>query len=148
MREILDVVAIMAAGLMVGCELSIAVFVHPTLAGLSDDVHLPAASALARMQGRFMPFWYVLVILLTLAEFGMERHQNGRLPISIATSAGLWILATLFSVFVLVPINNRLKSNPPPEWKMYRFRWDRHHRWRTVLLTAAFAFLVVGLLDK
>ena len=148
MRAILDAVVIMAAGLMVGCELSIAVFVHPTLAGLSDEVHLPAASALARVQGRFMPFWYVLVVLRTFAEVGTRRYLDGRLPILIATSAALWILATLFSVVVLVPINNRLKSNPPPEWKMYRCRWDRLHRWRTVLLTAAFAFLIVGLLDK
>ncbi len=65
MMEVLSVVAIIVAGLMVGCELAIAVFVHPTLDKLPDDVHLPAASALARVQGRFMPFWYILVFLLT-----------------------------------------------------------------------------------
>ena len=53
--EVLNVVAIIVAGLMVGNELAIAAFVHPTLDKLPDDVHLPAASALARVLGSFMP---------------------------------------------------------------------------------------------
>ena len=40
---ILNVFAIIVAGLMVGSELAIAAFVHPTLVRLSDTVHLPAA---------------------------------------------------------------------------------------------------------
>src|ERR1700691_3020402 len=59
MMEVLNVAAIIVAGLMVGCELAIAAFVHPTLDKLPDDVHLRAASALARVLGRFMPFWYI-----------------------------------------------------------------------------------------
>ncbi len=51
MMEVLNVVAIIVAGLMVGCELAIAVFVHPTLDKLPDDVHLPAASALRTPHG-------------------------------------------------------------------------------------------------
>jgi uncharacterized membrane protein len=148
MMEVLNVVAIIAGGLMVGCELAIAAFVHPTLDKLPDDVHLPAASALARVQGRFMPFWYILVFLLTLAEVVIQWHQSGRLPTWIATSAVLWMLAILYSVTALVPINNRIKSNPPPDWKTYRRRWDLLHRWRVVLLTIAFAFLIVGTLSE
>jgi len=148
MMEVLSVVAIIVAGLMVGSELAIAVFVHPALDKLPDDVHLPAASALARVQGRFMPIWYILVFLLTLAEAVIQWHQSGRLPIWIAISAVLWMLAILYSVTALVPINNRIKSNPPPDWKTYRRRWDLLHRWRVVLLTITFAFLVVGLVGR
>ena len=148
MMEVLNVVAIIVAGLMVGCELAIAAFVHPTLDKLPDDVHLPAASALARVLGKFMPFWYILVFLLTLAEAFIEWRQSGQLPIWLATSAILWMLASLYSVMALVPINNRIasweKSTPPPDWKTYRRRWDLLHRWRVVLLTIAFAFLIVG----
>jgi len=61
MMEYLNVVAIIFAGLIVGSELAIAAFVHPTLDRLPDNVHLPVASALARVLGRFMPFWYILV---------------------------------------------------------------------------------------
>ena len=52
---------------MVGSELAIAAFVHPTLDRLPDNVHLPVASALARVLGRFMPF-------------GTFRHKSGGLP--------------------------------------------------------------------
>jgi hypothetical protein len=146
--EVLNVVAIIAAGLMVGNELSIAAFVHPTLDRLPDAVHLPAASALARLLGRVMPFWYILVFLLTLADVLIQWHQSSRLPISIATSAILWVLASVYSITALVPINNRIASwtnvIPPPEWKTFTSRWDLLQRWRVVLLTLAFAFLVVG----
>jgi uncharacterized membrane protein len=148
MMEVLSIVAVIVAGLMVGSELAIAAFVHPTLDKLPDDVHLPAASALARVQGKFMPFWYTLVFLLTLAEALIQWHQSSRLPIWIATSAVLWMSAILYSVTALVPINNRIKSNPPTDWKMYRRRWDLLHRWRVVLLTIAFAFLIVGFISR
>lgn len=146
--QVLTIAAILAAGLLVGSELAIAAFVHPTLDKLPDDVHLPAASALARVQGTVMPFWYALAFLLTLAEAVIQWHQSGRLPIWIATSAVLWVLAILYSVTALVPINNRLKSNPPADWKTYRRTWDLLHRWRVGLLMIAFAFLIVGLVGK
>lgn len=150
--EVLNVVTMIVAGLMVGSELAVAVFVHPTLYKLPDDVHLPVATALARLQGRWMPFWYILVCLLTLAEAFIGWRQSGRLPIWPATSAILWILAILLSVTALVPINNRIaswkSSTPPPDWKTYRRRWDLLHRWRVVLLTIALAFLIVGSVSK
>ena len=134
----------MVAGLMVGSELAVAVFVHPTLNRLPDAVHLPVASALARTQGTVMPFWYILVFLLALAEVVIQWHKSGRLPIYLTASAVLWILAILYSVTALVPINNQIKSNPPPDWKMYRHKWDLLHRWRVVLVTIAFTLLILG----
>ncbi len=152
MIEILNAVTIIVAGLMVGNELAIALFVHPTLDRLPDDVHLPAASALARVLGKFMPFWYILVFLLTLAEAIIQWHQSGHLPGWIATSAILWVLAIVYTIATLVPINNRIaswtKGTPPADWKAFRSRWDLLHRRRVVLLTIAFAFLVVGVISK
>ena len=152
MMEYLNVVAIIVAGLMVGSELAIAAFVHPTLDRLPDNVHLPVASALARVQGRFMPFWYILVFLLTLAEVYIQWRQAGRLPIWIVTSAILWALASVYSITALVPINKRIASwekvTPPADWKTFRGRWDLLHRWRVVLLTIALAFLIVGVVSK
>lgn len=110
MMEYLNAVAIIVAGLMVGSELAIAAFVHPTLDRLPDSVHLPVASALARVLGRFMPFWYILVFLLTLAEVFFQWHQSSRLPIWVSTSAVLWALASVYSIAALVPINNRIAS--------------------------------------
>jgi len=148
MREYLNVVAIMVAGLMVGSELAVAAFVHPTLDRLPDNVHLPVASALARVQGRFMPFWYIFVFLLTLSEVLVQWHQYSRLPVWLAASVVLWALAIVHSINALVPINNRIASwekvSPPANWKTFRRRWDLLHRWRVVLLAIAFAFLIVG----
>ena len=39
MMEALNVITILVAGLIVGSELAIASFVHPTLDQLADDVH-------------------------------------------------------------------------------------------------------------
>jgi len=149
MMEFLNVVAILVAGLMVGCELSIAAFIHPTLDKLPDQAHQPAASAIARVLGTVMPFWYNLTFLLTLAEVVIRWHQSGRLPIWIAISAALWMLASVYSLIALVPVNNRIKSwetsAPPPDWKTDRRTWDMHHRRRVVLLAIAFAFLILGI---
>jgi len=152
MMEALGVVVIIVAGLLVGTELAIAALVHPTLDKLPDDVHLPAASALARVLGTVMSVWYPLVLVLTLAEAIIEWHQSGRPPIWLATSAILWMLASVYSLTSLVPINNRIKSwensAPPANWKTYRHRWDLLHRWRVVLLTVALAFLILGFTSK
>jgi uncharacterized membrane protein len=150
--EVLNVVAILAAGLLVGCELTIAAFIHPTIDKLPDNAHLPAASAIARVLGTVMPFWYPLVFLLTLAAAIFEWRLSGGLPIWFAASAILWALAIVYSLTALVPINTRIasweKSTPPAAWKTYRRRWDLLHRWRVVLLTVAFAFLIVGAVSK
>jgi hypothetical protein len=71
-----------------------------------------------------MPFWYILVCLLTLAEVLFQWHQSSRLPIWIATSAVLWALASVYSITALVRINNRIASwekvTPPADWKTFR----------------------------
>jgi uncharacterized membrane protein len=61
--EILNVVAIIVAGLMLGNELAIAAFVHPTLDRLPDAVHLPAASG---------------AVVLTLLAIGITERSRMR----------------------------------------------------------------------
>jgi len=152
MMEVLNVVAIIVTGLMVGNELAIAMFVHPTLDRLPDAVHQPVASALARLLGIFMPFWYILVLLLAIAEVLIGWHHSVHLPVWFATSALLWVLASVYSITIEVPINNRIASwteaTTPHDWKTFRHRWDWHHRWRVALITIAFAFLIVGAVSE
>ena len=90
--EILNAVSIVIAGLMVGNELAIAAFVHPTLDRLPDDVHLPASIALARLLGMFMPFWYALVRakgrpMRSEFEFRLERRPILMWVIIFSTNA-------------------------------------------------------------
>jgi uncharacterized membrane protein len=152
MIEILDVVAVLVAGLLVGNELAIAVFIHPTIDRLPDDVHLPVASALARVLGKFLPFWYIGVILLTATVAMIQWHQADHLPVLIATSVFLWLLSAVYSIIAEVPINNRIasmaKGAAAADWKPLRRRWDLLHCWRVVLLTIALVFLILGVISK
>jgi len=89
---VFDVVVILVTGLMVGCEVAIAVLFHATLDKLSDEAHLPAASALARVLGTVMPFWYAIGLFLIFAEAAIEWRLSGILSIWFAASAILWLL--------------------------------------------------------
>ncbi len=146
----LDVIALMAAGLLVGNELAIAVFVHPVLCRLPDPVHFAIAKALAKVLGQWMPLWYALVTVLTASLAFLEHRNTGSWPRLITFSAWLWVFSIVFTVTSLVPINNRVGSwtqeTKPANWKTYRSKWDQLHRLRVLLLTIAFALLVIGLL--
>ena len=110
MIQILDVFAVVFAGSMVGNELAIAAFVHPAFCRLPDDVHLPSAVAVARILGRFMPFWYGLVFLLAFADALVRRHNTGQWPPLITISATLWAMSIVYTIAALVPLNNRIAS--------------------------------------
>ena len=149
---VLNVLTLLAAGSLVGNELAIAAFVHPALTRLSDDAHFASATALARVLGRAMPFWYALVTILTISVLLVFHHETRRWPLLIVASAGLWVLSIGYTVTALVPINNRIASwteeTRPLDWKVDRFRWDTLHRWRVLLLTVAFLFLSTGILQE
>ena len=85
--EVSKLAGTILTGLMVGSELAITVFVHPTLDRLPDDVHLPVAIALARVQGRHMPFWCASVFLLTATEVLITWRQSGHFPMWL-----FWVL--------------------------------------------------------
>ena len=148
---ILEVATLTVAGLLVGNELAIAAFVHPTLSRLPDAVHATAASALARVLGRAMPFWYALTLVLTAALAFADHHRSGRWPSLIVLSAALWALSIVYTVTALVPINNKIAAwtdtNRPAEWKDLRSKWDILHRWRVLLLGTAFILLAAGILS-
>ena len=150
--EVLSVVAVVIVGLLVGTELSVAAFVHPTLNKLPDKVHQPAASALAGVLGKVMPVWYPLASLLTLAVTLVAWHESRTLPVWLAASTLLWVLVNVYSLTSLVPVNTRIasweESTVPADWKTSRNTWDRGHRWRTVMLTLAFVLLVAGLVSR
>ncbi len=146
----LEVVTLTVVGLMTGNEFAIAAFVHPTLGRLPDEVHFPAAKAIARVLGRVMPFWYGLALVLMLGECLLLRHSLGHWSGPIAVAALLWVLTIVYTVAALVPINNRVASwteaGRLEGWKNDRRRWDSLHRWRVLLLTVSFALLTTGLL--
>lgn len=147
----LQIITITVAGLMVGNEFAVAAFIHPALNRLPEDASVSGASAVASILGRYMPFWYALTLLLTLCDAVVLHLLFGRWPVLIGVSALLWVVSILYSVTMLVPINNRVSSwtpgNRPSDWKSDRNRWDQLHRWRVLLLTISLVFLIWGILQ-
>jgi hypothetical protein len=96
-----------------------------------------------------MPLWYGLALLLILGA-AFEHRPIFRGPgLLITLAATLWAITIVFTVTMLVPINNRIASmnpqQPYPTWLQDRCRWDKLHRVRVELLIIAILILLTGL---
>src|SRR3569833_905315 len=140
----LNMLTITSAGLMVGSELSISVFVNPAVRRLESGPQAQALSILASSLGRAMPFWYGLCLALLALESFLHRHETALA--ALGTAAAIWTGAIIFSIGKLVPINNRIASlnpaAPAPNWEREHRRWDALHRVRILLLVVALLVLV------
>ncbi len=148
--DVLQTIALLAAGLMVGNELTVSLFLHPTLHRLPDEVHAPARRAFAKLFGRVMPFWYTAVLLLSIAVTWIGpsfRSTAGRL---LLTASLLWVVAIVYTLIFPAPLNARIAAwnlqTLPASWRTDCQRWDRLHAIRMVILMAALVCLTVGLL--
>lgn len=144
-----DVVTAVVAGTMIGNEFAIAAFVHPQLQRLDDRAHAKIATLLAGSLGKAMPLWYGLAFALILGTVFEHRPVSAGPGSLLASAAAFWAATILFTVTLLVPINNRIaKMNPeqPHEgWLRDRARWDQLHRIRVALLIVALLLLLTGL---
>jgi hypothetical protein len=145
--HILDTVTITFAGLMVGSELAVSAFVNPVVWQLESGPQAQGLSSHARSLGRVMPVWYGLCLALLALESFLHRHQAALIPLVAATL--IWAGVVVFSIAMLVPINNRIASltaaAPAPGWKRDHKKWDSLHRMPIVLLAAAVLALTYGL---
>jgi uncharacterized membrane protein len=145
--HLLDTMTIVFAGLMVGNELAISAFVNPAIWRLESGPQGQALSILARSLGRAMPVWYGLCLALLALESFLHRHRDGFVPLLAATL--IWVGVIVFSIGMLVPINDRIASlntaAPTPGWKQDHRKWDSLHRVRILLLTAALFVLTNAL---
>jgi uncharacterized membrane protein len=146
-----DIVAATVAATMAGNEFAVAAFIHPQLDHLDPDTHAKAAAPIARILGKIMPFWYALALALILGAAYEHRPLTHGPGLLITFSAALWIATILFTVTMLVPINNRIASmnpdHPHPTWLQDRARWDHLHCIRVALLVIAVILLLAGLLQ-
>ena len=145
---VLEILTIVAAGLMVGNELTVAMFVHPTLRHAPDNCHASVRRDFAALLGCVMPFWYAAVFLLTAAVAWIGppfRTTDGKL---LLASSGLWLLAIVYTLIFPAPLNTRIAHwqlhTLPDNWKADALRWDRYHALRMVVLLAALFCLVAG----
>jgi len=130
---------------LIGNELCVALFVHPTLYQVPDESHLRVAQPLARLLGLIMPFWYFTVLVLGIAESILCRGAGCAW---VYASTALVALSIVFTVTALVPINNQIArlnpAAPPKNWLALRRRWDRLHQIRIAIFVLALVFLALS----
>jgi uncharacterized membrane protein len=145
--HVLDTITITFAGLMVGNELALSAFVNPAVWQLASGPQAQAVSILARSLGRVMPVWYGLCLVLLALESFLHRHEAAWAPLLAATL--IWVGVVVFSIAMLVPINNRIGSlntaAPACNWKRDHQKWDSLHRVRILLLAIALFALTYAL---
>jgi uncharacterized membrane protein len=144
-----DIATALVAGMMTGNEFAVMALVHPQLRKLPDRIHAQIAQRLAGVLGKVMPLWYGLALLLILGAAFQHRPISSGPGLLLTAAAIVWIITIVFTVTMLVPINNRIaKMNPEqphPTWLEDRCRWDKLHRFRVELLIGALLLLLAGL---
>src|SRR5262245_1315768 len=122
--HLIDIVTIVLAGLMIGNELTVSLFINPVMRKLDAVAQTRALSLFAGRLGRVMPFWYAACLILFVVEAIMRRGKAEFYPLLAASL--LWSSIIIATIFLLVPINNRvaaLAADAPLE------RWLPEHRW-------------------
>lgn len=144
--QIFDLVTVLCTVAMTGTEFTIAMILNPALDQLDEATWLRTVPVLAKTMGRAMPIWYALGFVL----IGTQTYLRFDTPSRwwLFTSAALWAASILYSVTMLVPINNRIASataGSAPSVMIEHERWDALHRWRVALLVVSVACLLIGL---
>jgi uncharacterized membrane protein len=106
---------------------------------------------LATVLGRVMPAWYGLALALLIGAALENRPISHGRGLLIGFAAALWTATIVFTVTMLVPINNRIakidSEHPYDAWLSDRDRWDFLHRIRVAALVMSIALLFAGLLQ-
>ena len=143
--HLLDIITILCIGLMVGNELTVSLFINPVMWQLEEQAQAKTLSLFARYLGKAMPIWYILSLVLLIAEAYLRRHQPALTP--LLTAIIIWVAVILYTVTTLVPINNRIVALST-QWRSEHKRWDALHRWRILLLTIAMICVTHALLKS
>jgi Domain of unknown function (DUF1772) len=138
-EAIIETIALVIAGPMVGVEIAVAAFTHPVFDRLPDDAFRQARSAGSRLLGKVMPFWYVatLVVLIVAAAVTWPNWL-------IIAAAAVLALVVLMTVTLMVPINNRIGAWSDSADRGLARRWDRLHWVRVTLLLVMVVLLATG----
>ena len=93
-----------------------------------------------------MPFWYVgsLILTVALAATSWGSPAAG----GAGAAAILLAVSVVFSVALLVPINNRSKTwtvdDYPQDWREQQRRWHSLHYVRVAIIVLAFVLVLVA----
>ena len=146
MITLLDILATLCIGLLIGTEFAVSAFINPVLRRLDNYSQGEAIRLFARRLGRAMPFWYAASLLLLIVEAIVRRHQSGDGMLLLA--GAIWAVVIILTLLYLVPINNRLirmdsgafDENAQREHQ----KWDSLHRARVLALCASMLCFLVA----
>jgi hypothetical protein len=121
---------------LLGVEFSVSAFVNPVVWRLEPESQLKTLSRFAVVGEKVMPAWYLVSTLL----LGIQTWLCWQTPARsiLLTVDAILVLIAVASIFVLVPLNNRVAQGAA-DWQRIHRIWDRIHRVRiAALATAAF----------
>lgn len=143
----MTVLALLLLGTLTGNELAVSAFVHPALSRLADEHHAASTQGIARVYGKYAPFWYAATLLALLVLVWRTRLTTPE-SLLFGASAVLMVAALALTLIGLVPINNRISKwaldDLPSNWKSERARWNRLHAVRVALLLGSLIALAFG----
>ena len=129
-----DIATLFFVMTLVGVEFSVSAFINPAAWRLDPDPQLKFLGRTAFVLGRVMPVWYPACSVLLAFETWLHWHESGRA--ALLTADTLWVLASVLSIFFLVPLNNRIVEGAA-DWQHLHRVWDRRHRARIATLAGA-----------
>ena len=140
MTKMIEIVALVLVGPLVGVELGVAAFTNPIVAKLPDAAFRQVRSGGSRLLGTVMPFWYIGALVVLIAEAVLSRNAL------VVAAAALLAAAVLLTVTTLVPINNRIArwETDADVSRSLAGRWDRLHWLRVALLAVPFLLLAIS----
>ena len=133
---ILTLITATATGLMAGLFFAFSVAVMPGLADLPAD---QARAAMRRINARIQNPVFLLVFLGTAVLCGIEVFQ-GRIVGGLLYIVGSFLL----TMFVNVPMNNRLERTDDAYWPEYLRKWTIWNHVRGVACLASMITLLLG----
>lgn len=148
MATALLALTLLVTGTLVGIELFVAVLLPRVLDPLPDTAALDTRVSGARLLGKVMPPWYITALVLTgvVAAIGLAAGERGGWAALAACAT--FVVATVLSIVLLVPINNRVRTwadgSAPPDWRSILARWERIHLLRVAVVAAGLVLLGVS----
>ena len=96
--------------------------VNPATWRLEPESQLKMLRRFALVLGKVMPVWYAVSTLLLGLQTWLCWHTPGRAI--LLTADAIWVLISVASIFVLVPLNSRVAEGAA-DWQRIHRIWDR-----------------------
>jgi hypothetical protein len=123
---------------LVGVEFSVSAFVNPAAWRLEPEAQLKMLGRFAFVLGRVMPVWYPACTFMLGIQTWLRWREPG-LGL-LLTADAIWVFISVVSIFLLVPLNNRVAEGVA-DWQRIHRLWDKRHRMRIAALAIAAVLL-------